>query len=288
MKRIITGILLIAIIAPCVILGDWFIVGLSALILGCSIFELLKTGKGQHWSIAVYIVTVFFSILLFAWSFYISYYNGKDAIFSIPNPFIATDNIFLVCAFLIAILTVECLSENFNVNVAFYLFTMTIMISVACAGIIQIRQQLGAFGLLYLIICSWGCDFGGHIFGSLFGKTPLASVSPKKTLEGAIGGIAIATAGGTLVYYIAKLCGQPFFAFRMSDFVIILISAILGLGAVVGDLIFSSIKRQTKIKDFSEVLPGHGGVLDRFDSIIFNTLIYLCIYSIIIEGLTRL
>ncbi|MDR3765571.1 MAG: phosphatidate cytidylyltransferase [Butyricicoccus sp.] len=124
----------------------------------------------------------------------------------------------------------------------------------------------GEFLVLLPLVAAWGSDTCALFAGMAFGKHKLAPVvSPKKTVEGAIGGVVGATLLMLLVVYLFN---------RFADLNIHYAAAALmgAIGAVigqVGDLSFSIIKRQTGIKDYSHIFPGHGGVLDRFDSVIF-------------------
>lgn len=124
-------------------------------------------------------------------------------------------------------------------------------------------------GKLYILIpllAAWGSDTFALFAGMAFGKHKLAPViSPKKTIEGSIGGIVGAIA--LMLFY--GVCVNAFSDTKLSlllCFVIGLFGAILGQ---VGDLSFSIVKRKSGIKDYGKIFPGHGGVLDRFDSIIF-------------------
>ncbi len=124
----------------------------------------------------------------------------------------------------------------------------------------------GQFLVLLPLVAAWGSDTCALFAGMAFGKHKLAPVvSPKKTVEGAIGGVVGATLLMLLVVYLFNR-----FANLEIDYAA---AALMGaVGAVigqVGDLSFSIIKRQTGIKDYSHIFPGHGGVLDRFDSVIF-------------------
>lgn len=114
------------------------------------------------------------------------------------------------------------------------------------------------FGLLLL---TWVNDTGAYVVGSLIGKTPLlARVSPKKTWEGTIGGVAITLLAGIGLYYTINELGPL-------DW--ICLSLIVAIFATLGDLVESMLKRSANIKDSGTLLPGHGGLLDRFDGFIF-------------------
>ena len=135
-------------------------------------------------------------------------------------------------------------------------------------SLIRIFQipQIGPFLVLLPLVAAWGSDTCALFAGILFGKHKLAPVvSPKKTVEGAVGGVVGATVimlAVVAVFNRFTPVDIPFFA-----------AAVLGaVGAVIGqlgDLTFSVIKRQTGIKDYGHIFPGHGGLLDRFDSVIF-------------------
>lgn len=116
--------------------------------------------------------------------------------------------------------------------------------------------------LVWLIfLCSWGCDTCAYCVGMLIGKHKMAPVlSPKKSIEGAVGGVAGAALLG--VIYAAATQG------KMVEYA--LICAVGALISMVGDLAASAIKRNQNIKDYGKLIPGHGGILDRFDSVIIT------------------
>ena len=129
----------------------------------------------------------------------------------------------------------------------------------------------GAFTVWLIFFCSWGCDTFAYCAGMLFGKHKMAPrLSPKKSMEGAVGGVAGAALLGALFGFAAWKFG----AFHeighapAGEFALI-----CALGAVIsmfGDLAASAIKRNHDIKDYGRLIPGHGGILDRFDSVIFT------------------
>ena len=126
----------------------------------------------------------------------------------------------------------------------------------------------GAFTVWLILLCSWGSDTLAYCTGMLFGKHKMVpKLSPKKTWEGAVGGVLGAAALGFIYGYIFKS--------RMTSTISPLISCSIacGVGAVIsmiGDLAASAIKRNHDIKDFGSLIPGHGGILDRFDSVLFT------------------
>ena len=119
----------------------------------------------------------------------------------------------------------------------------------------------GKFLVWLIFLCSWGCDTCAYCVGMLIGKHKMAPVlSPKKSIEGAVGGVAGAALLG--VIYAAATQG------KMAEYA--LICAVGALISMVGDLAASAIKRNPNIKDYGKLIPGHGGILYRFDSVIIT------------------
>ena len=119
----------------------------------------------------------------------------------------------------------------------------------------------GKFLVWLIFLCSWGCDTCAYCVGMLIGKHKMAPVlSPKKSIEAAVGGVAGAALLG--VIYAAATQG------KMAEYA--LICAVGALISMVGDLAASAIKRNQNIKDYGKLIPGHGGILDRFDSVIIT------------------
>ena len=147
---------------------------------------------------------------------------------------------------------------------------VTLFITACMLSVILIRKRCDGFTVILPFICAWLTDTGAYFTGTFLGKHKLVpKISPKKTVEGAIGGTLLAIVG--CVLYIIIMCmtvanGLP----RVS---VMLRFALLGLVASVisqiGDLIASCIKRDCEKKDYGSILPGHGGLMDRFDSVIF-------------------
>jgi len=153
-----------------------------------------------------------------------------------------------------------------QVMLAFFgLFYVAFMLSY----VYQIRMlPQGAFIVWLVFLCSWGCDTCAYCVGMLIGKHKMApKLSPKKSIEGAVGGVV-----GAALLGAAYAAAINHFA-AGTDANVIQYAIICGVGALismVGDLAASAIKRNHDIKDYGNLIPGHGGILDRFDSVIFT------------------
>lgn len=138
---------------------------------------------------------------------------------------------------------------------------------------IVIRQQTwGHIFLLTIFACTWSCDVGAYLIGSKFGATPFCSkVSPKKSWEGFWAGVAFST-----------VCGSALaIFFEFPPIPLLLLGLLCGVAGQVGDLAESVLKREAMVKDSGRAIPGHGGFLDRFDSILINATLAFFIFEVI-------
>ena len=147
----------------------------------------------------------------------------------------------------------------------FGLFYVPVMLSY----VYQTRiMENGAYLVWLIFLCSWGCDTCAYCVGVLIGKHKMTpKLSPKKSWEGAVGGVI----GAALLTVIYGFVFQKAMGTTTQD--ILILAAICAVGAVIsmiGDLTASAIKRNYNIKDYGQLIPGHGGIMDRFDSVIFT------------------
>ena len=178
--------------------------------------------------------------------------------------------------------------EEVSFKDIFVQYSMVVLIPCALHSLVLLRELNRAHGMFYVLLAvfaAWAADMGAFFAGTFFGKHKLCpKISPKKTVEGAVGGLVANVAAALLcglffsrVYHLGQVEVQylPLF----------LIGFFGAFVSMLGDLSFSLIKRSCHIKDFGQVIPGHGGILDRFDSVIFTApFVYLLISFLPVAG----
>ncbi|MXP67221.1 phosphatidate cytidylyltransferase [Pantoea sp. Aalb] len=148
-------------------------------------------------------------------------------------------------------------------------------------GIIELRQykynidsSLGAWWLLFVMLIVWSIDTGSYVFGKFFGKYKLAvKISPNKTWEGVFGGVICSLIVSWLFAVLSPL--------HMKPSILTMYTLIIMIAAVIGDLTESMFKREVGIKDSSKLIPGHGGILDRIDSLTAAIPLFICLIIIL-------
>lgn len=165
--------------------------------------------------------------------------------------------------------------ERANIEELALAFMVSTLIPYSFSTMLFIRELSlanGRFMILLALGGAWLGDTGAYFVGTFFGKHKLCpKISPKKTVEGLIGGILTTALGfaalGYIYYCYKSTDANPV---QINYLALMAVGALCSLLGVIGDLSASMIKRQCKIKDFGNIMPGHGGVLDRFDSVLFT------------------
>lgn len=255
--RLLSGAILVLILATLLTLGgDILLVALGIISL-IGLYEWFRMLKCEKSALAIvgYIGTVLHYIL---------------SRFNLLHTFAMEVQWVLLFAFLlIAMLTIYVFKfPKYKPVEIFGCFFGIIYVTVFLSYVY--RTRMIAFGnwLVWLIfIVSWGCDTCAYCVGMLFGKHKMApELSPKKSIEGAIGGIV----GTMILTAIYLLIMKHFTQIEVGKILIIIVMAgVAAFVSMIGDLSASAFKRQFECKDYGNLIPGHGGILDRFDSVIF-------------------
>ena len=177
---------------------------------------------------------------------------------------------YMAVALAVIILLAELVSKKINFKTLMVSASGLIYISMGLSLIFQLRAIMsqtfiGDIGYtipLILIVSIWVNDTAAYLVGSLIGRRPLSTISPNKTWEGTIAGVLIS------VVFVTKIMGQYI---PLNEKVIFLISMVAAIAGTFGDLVESKLKRSAGVKDSGKMMPGHGGFLDRFDSILLAT-----------------
>ena len=196
--------------------------------------------------------------------------------------FLLFNNIFykvdfgVIMAFSIFSLTLPIIFYNnsklYNIVDSLYVIGIVYFLGLAFGNIIYLSNDNLA-QCIFIFIIAFISDTYAYIGGSLIGKHKFTDISPNKTIEGVVIGVAMGTFIGAMYYF------NVVSNFTFSQTLILCL--FLTILSVMGDLLFSSIKRNFKVKDFSNFIPGHGGILDRFDSIIYVSLGLYLILNIV-------
>ena len=252
--RIISAIIAIAIAVPFVYFGkELFMFGIGLICLWSykEIMDLKKTHKKIP-NVPMFLGLFGLLMIVFANTSYSLYYSGVSYIY------------LAVLCFTLIVPTLFYEDNKYTIKDAFHLVGLLVFVGLGFNSIILVRNiDIKLF--LYLVSIPVITDSFALFVGKRFGKNKMCpNISPKKTWEGMIGG----TIFGTIIPLI--------------NFIIVLITFILTIMDQIGDLIFSKLKRENDIKDFSNTMPGHGGALDRLDSTLVIFITYVALSLILL------
>ncbi|MCR5734746.1 MAG: phosphatidate cytidylyltransferase [Lachnospiraceae bacterium] len=266
LTRLISGIVLLAIVAVMNVFGGAFMDVPLFFIAVTGMLEFYRTTCVYEKEKGINIFGIF-GIIGTVIYFLVGFFCDASSMNSLMLVVVAVI-IFMMGAYVFAF-------PKYDATVAMKAFFGFIYVTVMLHFIYMTRcLPYGEYLVWLIYIASWGCDTSAYCIGKLFGKHKLAPVlSPKKSIEGAIGGVA----GSALValLYSALLVNRKI-AEQNVTWILMFICALGAVVSQIGDLAASAFKRNNDVKDYGNLIPGHGGILDRFDSVIFTgPMIYL-------------
>lgn len=264
-QRIISAIVMLIISVPLLIIGKLPFAIFVTVVGTCGLYELLHIREEKKEF--PFMLKLFAYLLLM---FFILYNrNGNDFTYYLDYRVMA----FIMFFFLSPMVFINN-KKKYNANDALFLIGATTFIGLSFNLILQIRNY-SIFYVIYLFLITIFTDIFAMEVGKRIGKNKIApSISPNKTWEGSIGGVVMGTFVAS-AFYLTVI--NP----DINIFILIICTMILSMIGQLGDFAFSAIKRYYGKKDFSNLIPGHGGVLDRLDSIIFVALAFIIIFGII-------
>jgi phosphatidate cytidylyltransferase len=249
-QRIVTGIIAAAVFLPIVMYGGIPFIILTYLIASIGLYELLKMRNINFFSLPGFISLLLLWILLLPKQYQtllidLNYTKVEMAFLAILlflTYTVATKNKFTFDHVAFAVL------GTIYVGLGFYYFIET--------------REAGLTYIFYSLFMIWATDSGAYFIGKAFGKRKLwPEISPNKTIEGSIGGVVCAL--------IIAILFSLFTDINATFLQLLIITMILSVFGQIGDLVESALKRHYNVKDSGHLLPGHGGILDRFDSLLF-------------------
>lgn len=247
--RTITALLALLIFVPIVVLGSWPLLAIVFLLAYTALYEILKMNRIHIFSIPGMLSMVALFIIMMPQEPYMPYISDFQV------------DLIIVMALLMLSFTVISKNRFSFVDMGFC------VLAVAYVGIgfmyFYETREAGIIYILYALLIVWVTDTGAYLFGRAMGKRKLwPQISPNKTVEGFFGGIFCSVLLAVVFYFTGWIDG-------INVFLLLVLTMILSVSGQLGDLVESALKRHFDIKDSGRLLPGHGGVLDRFDSFIF-------------------
>ena len=299
--RTVTSLAFALATVPCAFLGGWFIFALALILVGIGTYEILTMPGKDRFDLATKILTFIAVYALTYFQFFVDPDQlaamGQGNLFGLSgfNPSILGLAIYLILLF-----TIQLFSRRFDLWNTLYLFLMVFLLSTGFYSILFLRlgpvclaeyapiaggftYDLTSCLLLWWVLFGvWTCDIGAYFVGVFFGKHPMnAKISPHKTWEGFAGGVA-----ASLIFSVVYVCIVSYACHAAilpgvidvysdaSDWGWVMLFAILfPLLDNVASFLFSALKRHFQAKDWGRILPGHGGIIDRFDAVILTSIV---------------
>ena len=314
LNRVLMGIIILIILVPCIIIGDYLYFFFIFFVAMISCHEIIKAPQSltHKYKNVIYVFAYIMMISIIYWIFMKNNLKAFQEykqlgiedrfVFKVSNGFeipqISLTGFFICIGFFFLMVIID---KNFSINDAFYFITMMFIVSMGYQCALFLRyypfvdlQNAGGLSnpqldidsdlfkyfqsaelLIYIFFAVCMNDVGAYFVGVFFGKHHMTPrISPKKTWEGFFGGVIISIIFSFSFAMILDLLNLPLLTFLDKNhwYNVLVLSLIMPITGTLGDLMFSSIKRNFTIKDFGTILKSHGGILDRVDSLIFSAI----------------
>ncbi len=272
--RIITAVICTLVFLPFLIFSDTIAFSMIlAFASALGIYEMMRCiGEKSLW---VLIPACFIGAML---PICAKLYSDEQSFFNFAH------KILVVFVFYLAVIAVFSKGKKDISTMAMIYVTVGFIVN-GFSSIVLLREYpFGQYIYLLVFICPWITDIFAYFTGYFFGKHKLIpDVSPKKTVEGAIGGIVFCTLALVLYGFVMTVVVD---GIKANYLAFVCVGIVLSVVSQCGDLVFSLIKRKYGIKDYGKLMPGHGGILDRFDSVIASAPFVLLLFDL--SGIFRL
>lgn len=352
LTRIITGVVILGIMVPVILFGNWAYFVVVFLLAVVGIHEILTVPGPKRYNWFVRVVVYLFVLSFIYWSFIKNWVRYPElSPLQMNNRFVMND-IFIsitgIILYLLILFLISIVDPKLQLQDVTYLFTMGVFLAVGFMSFYFIRYFPNSSGIsqnpkiadftftptwsnqsvamkdyfsayyqahnlnqdlcssilaYYIIVGTWASDIGAYFFGTFFGKHRMnPRISPHKTWEGYLGGALLSTVACFILSMVLEYCFDiplipGILQYRYSDALAelgvlngtawlfpVIVTLLFPFIGNVGGFLFSSVKRQYGIKDFGRIFPGHGGVIDRFDSVFTNSIITMIVVWITAYG----
>lgn len=298
--RMVSALVLAGICIPCMLFGgySYFVLGLVIAFFG--VYEFTACSSTNRYNFLIYLIIYAATFCMILWPFFFD--DGMRFSFALRLPTLSASPLILLVYFFL-LFGGALVSTRMTVHDATYLLVMGVYMAATIHSMYFLRFVPSTLDaelyktipscllVAYIVVGTVFNDIGAYLVGVAFGKHKMIPrISPHKTWEGFAGGVVISFLFSFFTAFIfEKCCSLPllegYLEFANGHFYrIVILSLVLPLTGDFGDLFFSCIKRNWGIKDFGKIIPGHGGVLDRVDSLSFNFIVSAVLVMIFLYG----
>lgn len=265
--RTITSALLLAVMVPVLVFSEYIVYPIAlGLISLMAVYELLRViGAHNIWKLSLPAYLMALALPVFAHDIFLKKNPELQRMYML----LAVAVVFGYMLYVMAVAVFSKGKIKFSKAAEIFLSVTYVVMSFSALCLLRYitdgTSDKGGYCLALVFFAAWGTDVGAYLVGSLIGKHKLIpDVSPKKSVEGSVGGILLAV----ICFVVYGIVVSQYTDLSANYALLAVMAVILSVVSQIGDLIASLIKREYGIKDYGKILPGHGGIMDRFDSIL--------------------